>query len=489
MLFNSDQFLLGFLPITLCIYLALKIWRLEAANFSLLLASLFFYAWWDIRFLPILLISIFGNFFLSRLITLFPSFRRRFFIAGIVLNLAALAYFKYANFLILNLDAILHASWSPMKIALPIGISFFTFTQIAYLVDVYQGKAKEADPVRYGLFVTYFPHLIAGPILHHGEMMPQFAERRSRDRSMDILIGLILLSIGLFKKVVVADSVAQYSTPVFMAFDKGLRLTFIETWIGALAYTLQIYFDFSAYCDMALGISRMFGILLPINFLSPYQATSIIDFWRRWHITLSRFLRDYLYIPLGGNRKGKIRRYINLAVTMLLGGLWHGASWNFVIWGGLHGSYLVINHAYRRWKPGPESQSSRIFGWLLTFLAVVFAWVFFRAGTIDGAWLMIKTMLGLKRLDMPEESFLPALVLLIPLLGICALAPNVYSLLRSYDPGLYPDWFKPKLREMGEARSWPLSFTGGIICGLMFMLALIMISQLSLESEFLYFQF
>ncbi len=223
-----------------------------------------------------------------------------------------------------------------------------------------RSKAREYDPVRYGLFVTYFPHLIAGPILHHSEMMPQFANSERRDRIMDVIVGLTLLSAGLFKKVVIADTIAQYSTPVFQTFDAGLRLSLLEAWVGAFAYTFQIYFDFSAYCDMALGISRMFGIRLPINFLSPYQATSIIDFWRRWHITLSRFLRDYLYIPLGGNRHGTARRYVNLSLTMLLGGLWHGASWTFIIWGGLHGLYLIINHAYRAIVPTRASRWTTI---------------------------------------------------------------------------------------------------------------------------------
>ncbi|MET0744174.1 MAG: MBOAT family protein [Microvirga sp.] len=487
-LFNSAPFLFVFLPIALAVYLTLRNRHPQLANGWLLVASLFFYGWWEVRFLPVLLSSIVANFLLGRAISRRPEAGHALLAAGVALNLTALGCFKYANFLIANVAGLVGANWPGIDIPLPIGISFFTFTQIAYLVDACQRKAEEPDPIRYGLFVTYFPHLIAGPILHHGEMMPQFADRRSRDRLRDIAVGLVLLSAGLFKKVVIADSIAQYSTPVFATFDAGGRLSVVEAWVGALAYAFQIYFDFSAYCDMALGISRMFGILLPINFLSPYQATSIIDFWRRWHITLSRFLRDYLYIPLGGNRRGPLRRQANLALTMVLGGLWHGASWNFVIWGALHGTYLVINHAWRRLTREASGPGQRYAEWTLTFLAVVTAWVFFRATTTRGAWAMIETMYGLRGPVRPDAMPVRPLLWLSVLLLFCALAPNLYVVLRRFEPGLYPHWFagshaarRPVVRE--------LSFAGGLCCGVLFMVALVVMLQLSRQSEFLYFQF
>ncbi len=487
MLFNSPAFLFVFLPATLLIYWGLKAWRIDAANVWLLGASLFFYSWWEIRFLPVLLTSIAVNFALGWAMTRFSQFKYQVLTLGIVLNLAALAYFKYINFFIANAEALTGTAWVNLEVALPIGISFFTFTQIAYLVDASRSKAKEYDPVRYGLFVTYFPHLIAGPILHHGEMMPQFADSERRDRTLDVIVGLTLLSAGLFKKVVIADTIAQYSTPVFQAFDNGLRLSLLEAWIGALAYTLQIYFDFSAYCDMALGVSRMFGILLPINFLSPYQATSIIDFWRRWHITLSRFLRDYLYIPLGGNRQGTVRRYINLSLTMLLGGLWHGASWTFMLWGGLHGLYLIINHAYRALVPARTSRWSKIGDWAATFLAVVIAWIFFRAETVRGAWVMLKTMFGLRGPLLPDVLPSDATRLLGTLLLVCLAVPNIYVLMHRFEPGLYPDWFAAGDRT--SVIEWRLSVAQGMCYGVLFAVAIFAMLQFARPSEFLYFQF
>jgi D-alanyl-lipoteichoic acid acyltransferase DltB (MBOAT superfamily) len=262
--------------------------------------------------------------------------------SAIAVNLILLGYFKYANFFADNLNHFAGTALPIGQVILPLGISFFTFTQIAFLVDTYQGKVKEFNFVHYTLFVTYFPHLIAGPVLHHKEMMPQFAKRNVCHLNWDnVAVGLSIFVLGLAKKVLIADSLAEFATPIFSAVAAGGQPMLFEAWIGALAYTLQLYFDFSAYSDMAIGISLMFNVRLPMNFNSPYKATSIIDFWRRWHMTLSRFLRDYLYIPLGGSRNGKAQRYLNLMITMLLGGLWHGAGWTFVIWGGLHGFYWL----------------------------------------------------------------------------------------------------------------------------------------------------
>jgi alginate O-acetyltransferase complex protein AlgI len=284
-----------------------------------------------------------------------------------------------------------------VNIILPLGISFFTFQQIAYLVDVMRGAKVERDIVSYTLFVSFFPHLIAGPLVHHAEMIPQFKRGRTGRSSVLAARGLAIFAAGLFKKVVIADNLAQFVSPVFAHLDAGGGVTTSWAWLATSAYTLQIYFDFSGYSDMAVGLALLFGIRLPVNFRSPYKATSIIDFWRRWHITLSRFLRDYLYIPLGGNRLGEIRRYLNLLVTMLLGGLWHGAGWNFLIWGGLHGLYLCVNHLWQAWRGDRASESglfAKAFSWAITFAAVVLAWVFFRAKTLDGAWQMLSSLFG-----------------------------------------------------------------------------------------------
>jgi alginate O-acetyltransferase complex protein AlgI len=325
-------------------------------------------------------------------------------------SLGLLGYYKYANFFVDSLNALAGTGFQLGKIVLPIGISFFTFTQIAYLVDAYQGKARESSPVHYLLFVSYFPHLIAGPILHHSEMMPQFADPRTyRFDVTNFSIGAVFFFIGLFKKVVLADGVQPFVGPVFDV-DPSYRLTFLEAWLGTLAYTLQLYFDFSGYSDMAIGLSKMLNIDLPLNFNSPYKAHNIVEFWRRWHMTLSRFLRDYLYIPLGGNRHGSPRRYVNLMVTMLLGGLWHGAGWNFVIWGGLHGLYLACNHAWQSFRVGVlghdlgrQTAPGRAMGIALTFLAVVVAWAFFRAPTLSAALNVLGGMAGLHGVVLPEQ--------------------------------------------------------------------------------------
>src|SRR4029078_5020437 len=287
--------------------------------------------------------------------------RKTFLAVGVTANLAALGYFKYVNFFLANLSALRETQTSVVAVVLPLGLSFFIFQKIALLVDASKGEVQHFSPLSYTLFVSFFPQLIAGPIVHHKEMMPQFAAR-ARMQVVDFAKGLTLFVIGLAKKVLIADTIAQVSNPIFDRAAAGIVPGVLESWTGALAYTLQLYFDFSGYSDMALGLALLFGIHLPINFHSPYQARNSIEFWRRWHITLSRFLRDYLYIPLGGNRHGHVRRYINLAITMLLGGLWHGAAWTFVVWGALHGLYLAANHAWvafrnrMQWRSYPLTQ-------------------------------------------------------------------------------------------------------------------------------------
>lgn len=418
MLFNSYQFIFGFLPVCLIGYQLLGRWHEHERVLWLLIASIFFYGWWSLHSIWILIVSILFNYLAGAIIL---TYRRRknlwvaqlALICAIIGDLLGLGIFKYTDFFIANINWLAGSSIPVSGIVLPIGISFFTFTQIAYLVDVWRDSAPDYKLTRYGLFVSYFPHLIAGPILHHAQMMPQF-DRMGKEklRPEHLAAGCLYFVFGLAKKVLIADSFAEYATPVFDAARDGHAMLFGTAWLGALAYTFQLYFDFSGYCDMAIGMSRMLGIELPINFNSPYKSYNIIDFWRRWHITLSSFLRDYVYFPLGGNRRGSVRRYLNLIATMLIGGLWHGANWTFVFWGGLHGIYLIINHlwiAYRKRRqvldPSRLITVSRplnlFFARSLTFVAVVIGWVFFRAETFPAALNVLGGMLGLNGISLP----------------------------------------------------------------------------------------
>ncbi len=400
MLFSSYTFLFQFLPATVLAFAAARRHSPRAGIMVLVGASLFFYGTWRSVYLLLFAVSVAVNFALGLRME-DPRRRRGIGTFGVALNLAVLCYFKYTNFIFDSLNTLTGAPLPFVNIILPLGISFFTFQQIAYLVDVMRGAKVERDIVSYTLFVSFFPHLIAGPLVHHAEMIPQFKRGRTGRSAVLAARGLAIFAAGLFKKVVIADNLAQFVSPVFAHLDAGGGVTTPWAWLATLAYTLQIYFDFSGYSDMAIGLALLFGIRLPVNFRSPYQATSIIEFWRRWHITLSRFLRDYLYIPLGGNRLGEQRRYINLLVTMLLGGLWHGAGWNFLVWGGLHGIYLSINHLWRGWrgsKPEVSIAGLMLKGacWAITFFAVVVAWVFFRAKTAAGAWQMLRGLFGIE---------------------------------------------------------------------------------------------
>lgn len=404
MLFTTALFVLVFLPLVLAGFFVFGRFNRGLAAAWLFLASLFFYGYWMPEYTLLLLASIAVNFRVG--IGIARAHRaergaRGWLVAGLVFNLGLLAYFKYANFFIDNLNVAMGLNWQVVEVVLPIGISFYTFTQIAFLVDSYRRKVSEFNPVHYGLFVTYFPHLIAGPVLHHAQMMPQFAQAQTYAwNGGHVAAGLAIFALGLFKKVVLADGLSPYADAVFRPVDGGVWPSMQEAWLAAVAYTLQLYFDFSGYSDMAIGLSWMFNVRLPFNFDSPYKATSITEFWRRWHISLSNFLRDYLYIALGGNRKGEARRYANLMITMLLGGLWHGASWSFVIWGGLHGLYLMANHAFRAlcapaWLSAfDRSRAAAVAAWALTMLCVVVAWVFFRAETLPGALRIIGALAG-----------------------------------------------------------------------------------------------
>ncbi len=466
MLFNSFEYIFLFLPVVLALFYFLRRYSDLSAQAVLVLASLFFYGYWNVSYLFLICGSVVANYLIAgRIEGSSSGARKRWLALGVGANLAAIGYYKYWAFFLENVAMLVEADWAIEQLILPLGISFFTFQQIAYLVDVYAGSAKEHNPIRYALFVTFFPQLIAGPIVHHSEMMPQFSNPGARRRIVEnINVGLVIFSIGLFKKTVLADSVAQYSTPVFQASDAGLQVSFFDAWIGAFAYSFQLYFDFSGYSDMAIGGARMFGIRLPENFNSPYKATSIIDFWRRWHITLSRFLRDYLYIPLGGSRRGPYRRYMNVFVTMLLGGLWHGAGWTFVLWGALHGLCLLVNHAWRHFLGASRTVVSaswpvRLLGVAATFFCVLCGWVIFRSETLSGAENLLTTMFGMNGIALPKalaaspigplleslgatwggsfSGVVPvqsALLWIIGLMPLVWLMPNTQQIMRRYRP-------------------------------------------------------
>ncbi len=400
MLFNSYEFIFAFLPITFLVYFYLNSKRLtEASKAFLVLSSLFFYSWWNIAYLPIILVSMLFNYVvgvsLSKENEHTKVSKKTLLTFCVIANVALLGYFKYADFLIENVNLASNGNVSLLNLALPLAISFFTFQQIAYVVDSYRGETKEYDFLNYANFVTFFPQLIAGPIVHHAEMMPQFDKSRHKVKNYrNIAVGLFIFSIGLFKKVVIADTFAVWAT---QGFDVAEKLNLFEAWATSLSYTFQLYFDFSGYTDMAIGAALLFNIKLPINFNSPYKATSIQDFWRRWHITLSRFLKDYIYIPLGGNRKGNFKTYANLMATFIIGGIWHGAGWTFVFWGFLHGMALMIQRAWN--QLGFKMNS--VLAWFITFNFVNIAWVFFRAKEWHDAIKVLSSMFNLNNIMLP----------------------------------------------------------------------------------------
>lgn len=500
MLFTSFEFILGYLPVVFLLFFGIaRFIGREAGAVWLAAASVFFYGWWSTTYIPLLLASIIFNYCIGYLIaTHQEQARGRAKIAlyvGVIGNLLLLCYYKYANFFLGELARATQADLPVLELVLPMGISFFTFTQIAFLVDAWRGKAKEYNFWHYLLFVTWFPHLIAGPILHHGQMMPQFKDPAIyRPSARNISIGLALFAVGLAKKLLLADPLSAYADPVFHAAAAGQSVGMLIGWVGALAYTLQIYFDFSGYSDMAVGLSLMFGVKLPINFNSPYKAESIIEFWRRWHMTLSQFLRDYLYISLGGNRHGEARRLTNLMLTMLLGGLWHGAAWTFVVWGALHGLYLCVNHMYRKVadKLFPRGILpgfvSRVCGVALTFVVVVIAWVFFRAESLPAAQGMLSAMAGagepaqwvdvFKELA-PSRFFAYLTVGLVIVWGF----PNMYQLIEMFENNTV-------LQGVDRQKiAATLVVPAAVIVSVLFCVSLTANFGVNVISPFIYFQF
>ena len=511
MLFNSVEFIFLFLPITLLGFFTLARLGQIYATTWLLTASLFFYGWWDWKYLGLLLGSITFHFIVgARLLKLHGKPKKLLLIAAIAIDLAALIYFKYADMFVGTWNSMSSSQVPLLHIILPLGISFFTFTQIAYLVDVYEGKVKEMSPIHFGLFVTYFPHLIAGPVLHHKEMMPQFASKLTYvPRYSMFALGTSIFALGLAKKVLLADNLSSYANAFFSApADSGL----LQAWNGVLAYSFQLYFDFSGYSDMAVGLSIMLGIKLPINFFSPYKSKNISEFWRRWHMTLSRFLRDYLYIKMGGNRRGKTRRYFNLIMTMFLGGLWHGAGWNFAIWGLMHGAYLCLHEAWRATIGHliPENKLTAALAVLFTFLCVVFAWVPFRANGLSSTVSIWQMMIGLNGVSAPEAFFssIPALGRILSGLGITQatgggsvmvfgyawitiaaliafFAPNTYQIHRKFRAAIIDkDLQKILLQPTGLRAQFKTRWAVGLA-----LLLTASFMYLARPSEFLYFQF
>lgn len=485
----------------------------RAAMIWLLLASLVFYGWWNPAYLPLILGSILGNYLFAHRLAQIPNTRgaKALLTLGVIANLGLLGYYKYANFFLKTVDSLTGINFTIAHIILPLGISFFTFTQIVYLVDASRGTTKQYSLLDYALFVSYFPHLIAGPIVHHWQLLPQFHTVAFRFQLSNFISGLTIFCVGIVEKMLIADSVARYASPLFHEAAGGYRPLLLEAWTAAIAYTLQLYFDFSGYSNMAIGLSKMFGIKLPINFNSPYKATSIVDFWRRWHITLSEFLRNYVYIPLGGNRAGKARRYFNLFVTMLVGGLWHGAGWTFIVWGGLHGIYLVINHFWGglRGKGKPAgwtpSRLETLAGGALTFLCVVVGWVLFRAENFPTAQRILLGMTGFYGIRIPltfaahlgplvgllsshgvtfgkSEFMKPQVLFILPAFLMCAwLLPNTQQWMASTDS------FLGKI-EKPAARPWQPRLVYAVVLGALFLCA-VRLFFAAAPSEFLYFNF
>lgn len=399
MLFNSLEFIILFLPIVFVGYFLLNKTKKYTLSIAwLVVASLFFYSWWNPKYLLLILFSMIFNYLIGILIKKSKpvSHRKSFLILGILGNVGLLGYYKYADFFITNVNSLFNSNIPLLQLILPLAISFFTFQQIAYLVDTYRNETKEYSFATYSLFVTFFPQLIAGPIVHHKEMMPQFASDENKSIKMDnIAKGLFIFLIGLTKKVALADTFAVWANDGFQNYE---ALTSAEAWITSLSYTFQLYFDFSGYCDMAIGIALLFNIKLPVNFFSPYKSTTIQEFWRYWHTTLSKFLTQYIYIPLGGNRKGENRTYIHIFIIFAISGIWHGAGWTFVIWGILHGLASIV---YRAWSKF-DIRLPKILAWFITFMFVNATWVYFRSESVAQAHVILKKMIHIEQIDIMQ---------------------------------------------------------------------------------------
>lgn len=492
MLFNSLIFIFLFLPVVWAGYqLIRRHMGLRAAFGFLVLGSLFFYAYWRPEYLFLILGSIFFNYATGRRI-IRSDHKKKWLAVGVAGNLALLGFFKYTDFVISIINDVSAASVPLQHIMLPLAISFFTFQQIAFLTDCYRGKTEEKKLLDYMLFVSFFPQLIAGPIVHHKEIMPQFrAQGRDYVPAAMVAGGLTLFTIGLFKKAVLADTAAISANTIFGAAQGGQALSLFDAWGGAFAYSFQIYFDFSGYSDMAIGLGLLFGVTLPVNFYAPYHATGFIDFWRRWHITLSRFLRDNLYIPLGGNREGRARQGANILITMLLGGLWHGAAWTFVVWGGLHGVFIVLNHMLRAVLKGITIP--RLITVPFTFLLVTVLWVFFRAESFDAALVILAGMVDFSNTAPGLMADKKSWALMAVLFAITFTLPNSMKFMgldkkEAELEGLDGRGFMEYLPFVRRYTRWSPHVIHALITAGLFLLALLFM-QSNLGKEFIYFDF
>lgn len=544
MLFNSYEFILLFLPITVIVYYRISSFDSRQLSLGFLaFASLFFYGWWNPSYLILISVSLVTNYFIGTTLqseNIQKRVKTLLLIVGIVFNLGLLSYYKYGGFIVEIVNDIYDRDINWANVILPLAISFFTFQQIAFLIDSAARRVKHSDFLEYVVFVTFFPQLIAGPIVHHKEMIPQFSSIKLNITSNHLKIGMMLFAIGLFKKVILADSISEYVAPIYDTAVDG-QVTFLQAWIAGIGFTLQIYFDFSGYSDMALGAARMFGIILPINFNSPLKASSIIDFWSRWHITLVRFLTAYIYTPLSlrATRKAVMRKgkansrtktidfittlTIPTLITMFLSGFWHGAGYQFLVWGTLHGVYLVINHSWRMMLPAFVSDKKRYerffrpFGLVITLLAVFFAMIYFRADNLEIANSMAASMIGLNGISLPEAIFnhlgeakgiflkigigpdtttgsqiTYGSIYCVVLLFIALVLPNSLDMMRNYTPALN---YSIKKHERDDLYSnnklvhfliWKPNRFWAITCGITLAVGLMSLQRLSV---FLYWQF
>jgi alginate O-acetyltransferase complex protein AlgI len=470
MLFHSFFYILVFFPIVFLIHHLCR--RFDFSFFGglwLLLAALFFYGWADLTSIPIFLVSIVVNYVIGMFLQKQDNTIRHgnthakfFLIFGLVLNMTFLGIFKYADFFIMNINWTIESNMKPLNILLPLAISFFTFHQISYLVDSYRGEIKSSGLLEYTTYITFFPKLISGPIVRYHEFLPQLKNLYASIDYRNASIGLFLFFVGLLKVTTAARVFGSWAD---QGYADAATLSLIDGWTTSLSYTFQIYFDFSGYIDMALGSARFFNLQLPINFDSPYRAFNIQDFWKRWHITLSRFLRDYIYIPLGGSRKGTFRTYTNIILTFLVCGIWHGAGWMFIIWGGLHGIGMVLQQLWQTTK----IKIPLIPAVFITFNFVNIAWIFFRAENMSQAFYVLKSMTGLGLSSgftilhgIPVSEIIIAVVAII----IVFFAPNSNKI---------PERFKPSTMAA-------VCLTGIILIGLLFL-------NSSVSREFIYFDF
>lgn len=500
MLFSSFLFVLIFLPIALLGYAWCSRVSMRWGISWLVFVSTIFYGWLNPYFLSVIYLSIIFNYLAANWMVRVSSGKKIIFVGSIFLNILTLVVFKYLDFFLLNLNFVGGFDIPLLHLALPLAISFFTFQQIGFLVDVYCRSSKIPNFENYTCFIIFFPQLIAGPIVRHTDYLPQIEQPKTFILSArNLAIGATIFALGLFKKTVLADRSGRIADFVFGAVSGGSAPTFFEAWSGAIFYSFQIYFDFSGYSDMAIGLARLFNIYLPCNFLSPYKAESIIEFWRKWHISLSLFLKEHIYIPLGGNRKGTFSRYSNLLITMLIGGLWHGASWNFVIWGGIHGILLIINHSIKRLS---------IFNapiWLKRmsiFLLVTIAWVFFRAKNLHEACSLLNSMFSINQIAIPDcvarfaglkgiatiplslETFVSGALFALSLILITFFMPNVYEWMRYFHPA--KDFSTSLRTQFSKKIAWRPTLLYSAAVLLLFLLAF---SEIDGKNEFIYFQF